>query len=55
MLPSSITDIFSDDEKKEFTTTKQNVSEDEVIEKISKECCNGDKQKAKRVYEESGT
>jgi uncharacterized protein (DUF2267 family) len=53
MLPSSITDIFSDDEKKEFTTTKQNVSEDEVIEKISKECCNGDKQKAKRVYEES--
>jgi|SRR5687768_8763059 len=53
MLPSSITDIFSDDEKKEFTTTKQNVSEDEVIEKISNECCNGDKQKAKRVYEES--
>ena len=45
MLPSSITDIFSDDEKKEFTTTKQNVSEGKVIEKISNECCNGDKQK----------
>ena len=51
MLPSSITDIFSNDEKKEFTTSQQKISEDEVIEKISNECCNGDKQKGKRVYE----
>ncbi|MCJ7636186.1 MAG: hypothetical protein MUO21_01715 [Nitrososphaeraceae archaeon] len=53
MLPSSITDIFSNDEKKEFTTSQQKISEDEVIEKISNECCNRDKQKGKRVYEEA--
>src|SRR5688500_13684365 len=32
MLPSSITNIFSNDERQRFTTTQENVSEDEVVE-----------------------
>jgi hypothetical protein len=35
MLPSSITKLFSNDEKQRFTTTQENVSEDEVIDEIS--------------------
>ena len=35
MLPSSITNLFSNDEKQRFTTTQENVSEDEVIDQIS--------------------
>src|SRR5688500_20138454 len=42
MLPSSITNMFSNDERQRFTTTQENVSEDEVIDQISRECCNGD-------------
>ena len=52
MLPSSITNIFSGDEKQRFTTSQENVSEDEVIDQISKECCNGDREKGKIAYEE---
>ena len=36
MLPSSITNMFSNDEKQRFTTTQENVSEDEVIDQISR-------------------
>ena len=32
---------------------KKNISPEEVIEKISNECFNGDLQKAKKVYEEA--
>jgi hypothetical protein len=53
MLPSSITNMFSGDEKQRFTTTQENVSEDEVIDQISRECCNGDKEKGKNVYKEA--
>ena len=54
MLPSSITNMFSNDEKQRFTTSQENVSEDEVIDQISKDCCNrGDKEKGKRVYQEA--
>src|SRR3546814_15071371 len=53
MLPSSITNMFSNDEKQRFTTTQENVSEDEVIEQISRDCCNGDREKGKRVYQEA--
>ena len=52
MLPSSLTSMFSSDEKNEITKT-QNISPEEVIEKISNECFNGDKQKGKKVYEEA--
>jgi hypothetical protein len=53
MLPSSITNMFSNDEKQRFTTTQENVSEDEVIDQISRDCCNGDTEKGKRVYQEA--
>jgi hypothetical protein len=53
MLPSSITNMFSNDEKQRFTTTQENISEDEVIDEISRECCDGDKEKGKKVYEEA--
>jgi len=53
MLPSSITNMFSNDEKQRFTTTQENVSEDEVIDQISRDCCNGDREKGKRVYQEA--
>lgn len=53
MLPSSITNMFSNDEKQRFTTTQENVSEDEVIDQISKDCCNGDREKGKQVYQEA--
>ena len=53
MLPSSITNMFSNDEKQRFTSTQENVSEDEVIEQISRDCCNGDREKGKRVYQEA--
>ena len=53
MLPSSITNMFSNDEKQRFTTTQENVSEDEVIDQISKDCCNGDREKGKRVYQDA--
>ncbi len=53
MLPSSITNMFSNDEKQRFTTTQENISEDEVIDQISSDCCNGDREKGKRVYQEA--
>ncbi len=53
MLPSSITNMFSNDEKQRFTSSQENVSEDEVIDQISKECCNGDREKGKQVYQEA--
>lgn len=39
--------------KKRNSLLVNKISEDEVIEIISNECCNGDKQKGKRVYEEA--
>jgi hypothetical protein len=53
MLPSSITNMFSNDERQRFTTTQENVSEDEVIDQISRECCNGDKEKGRIAYQEA--
>jgi hypothetical protein len=53
MLPSSLTNMFSSAEKNEIKTNKENISPEEVIEKISNECCNGDKQKGKKIYDEA--
>ncbi len=53
MLPSSITNMFSNDERQRFTSTKENVSEDEVIDQISHECCNGDREKGRIAYQEA--
>jgi hypothetical protein len=53
MLPSSLTNMFSTDEKNEIKTSQENISPEEVIEKISNECCNGDKQKGQKIYDEA--
>jgi hypothetical protein len=53
MLPSSITNLFSGDERQRFTTSQENVSEDEVIDQISRECCNGDREKGRIAYKEA--
>ena len=53
LLPSGITNIFSTDERERFTTTQENISEDEVIDQISRECCNGDREKGRIAYQEA--
>jgi hypothetical protein len=53
MLPSSITNMFSNDERQRFTSSQENVSEDEVIDQISRECCNGDREQGKTAYNEA--
>ena len=53
MLPSSLTNLLSADENNESKTSLENIPPEEVIEKISIECFNGDKQKGKKVYEEA--
>ncbi len=53
MLPSSLTNLFSADEKNKIKTNLESIPPDKVIEKISNECFNGDKQKGKKVYEEA--
>lgn len=52
MLPSSLTDVFSDDEKTEFTTKQENVSQDDVIQELADKSFNGDKAQAQRVFQE---
>jgi hypothetical protein len=53
MLPSSLTNMFSADEKNEIKTSKENIPPEQVIEKISNECFNGDKQKGEKAYKEA--
>jgi hypothetical protein len=53
MLPTRLTDLLTEDEKNKITTNQEDIPPEEVIEKISNECFNGDKQKAKKVYEEA--
>ena len=52
MLPTDITSIFSDKEKHEFTTTQQNYTADEIIDKIDKEAGINDKAKSQNVVQE---
>ena len=53
LLPSSITNMFSNDERQRFTSTQENIAEDEVIDQISSECCNGDREKGRIAYQEA--
>ena len=53
MLPPSLTNLFSVDEKNEIRTNQEYISPEIVIEKISNECFNGDRQKGKKLYEEA--
>ena len=52
MLPADITNIFSDKEKQEFTTTQQDHTTDEIIDKVDKEAGINDKIKSKNVVQE---
>ena len=52
MIPSGLRDIFSDDEKNEFTTKQENVSQDEVEQELADQCFNGDKAQAQKTFQE---
>jgi hypothetical protein len=52
MIPSGLKDIFSDDEKKEFTTKQENVSQDQVEQELADKCFNGDKTQAQKAFQE---
>ena len=51
-LPTEITGMFSDDEKKDFTTNQQNLSEDEMINALDNQCGINDKAKSKQAIAE---
>jgi hypothetical protein len=52
MLPSGLKDIFSDEEKDEFTTKQENVSQDQVEQELEDKCFNGDKAQAQKAFQE---
>jgi len=52
MLPSGLTDEFSDDEKTEFTTKQESVSQEDTIQDLANRCFNGDKAQAQRAFQE---
>lgn len=51
-LPTEITGMFSDSEKKDFTTTQQNMTEDDMINALDSQCGVNDKTKSKQVITE---
>ena len=52
-LPSSITTVFSLDEKKKFTTTQENINNEEVVENIDREARINNKAKSQKAPEEA--
>jgi hypothetical protein len=52
-LPSSITNIFSDNEKEQFKTTQQSVSNEEVVRKLGADAGIKDPKKAQQTTEEA--
>jgi len=51
-LPTEITGMFSDSEKKEFTTNQQDMTEDDMINALDSQCGVNDKAKSKQVITE---
>ena len=51
-LPTDVTGMFSDDEKKDFTTTQQDMTEDDLINQLDSQCGINDKGKSKQVVSE---
>jgi len=51
-LPTDITGMFSDDEKKGFTTNQQDLTEDEMINIIDSKCGINNKGKSKQMMTE---
>jgi uncharacterized protein (DUF2267 family) len=52
-LPSSVTTIFSFDEKSKFTTTQENINNEEVVENIDREARINNKAKSQKATEEA--
>ena len=51
-LPNEITGMFSDDEKKDFTTNQQDMTEDDMINALDSQCGINDKAKSKHAITE---
>lgn len=51
-LPSGTTDIFSDNEKQQFTTTQQNINNEEVMQQIDRDAGINDRKKSQQAVEE---
>lgn len=51
-LPSGITDIFSDNEKQQFTTTQQIINNEEVMQQIDRDAGINDRKKSQQAVEE---
>lgn len=51
-LPSSITGMFSDNEKEQFKTQKQDISNDQVVQQIKSEAGINDDRKAQQATTE---
>lgn len=52
-LPSSITTVFSLDEKGKFTTIQENINNEEVVENIDRETRINNKAKSQKATEEA--
>lgn len=52
-LPSSITTVFSLDEKRKFTKTQENINNEEVVENIDREARINNKAKSQKATEEA--
>ena len=51
-LPSGITDMFSDNDKQQFTATQQNIENRELIQQIDRETGINDRVKSRQAAEE---
>ena len=51
-LPTEITGMFSNSEKKEFTTNQQDMTEDDMINALDSQCGVNDKAKSKQTITE---
>jgi len=51
-LPPDLTRMFSDDEKKDFTSEQQDLTEDDLINKLDSQCGINDKAKSKQTVTE---
>jgi uncharacterized protein (DUF2267 family) len=52
-LPSGISGMFSDNDKQQFTTTRQDVSNNDLVQQIDREAGINDKKKSRQAAEES--
>jgi len=51
-LPSSITNMFPDNDKQKFTSTQQNVSKEDMVQQVKDEARINDDRKAQQATEE---